>query len=119
MTWSPRAPTWRPANAARCASRDATTPSRTGTSVCSVSMSERWRLLLDPAAQGAWNMAVDEVLLEGVVAGTTPPTLRFYQWQPACLSLGYFQSFEGDNLDGCRAFGAAHPARPPGGPALA
>ncbi|HEY4844574.1 MAG TPA: biotin/lipoate A/B protein ligase family protein [Candidatus Dormibacteraeota bacterium] len=81
-------------------------------------MSERWRLLLDPAAQGAWNMAVDEVLLEGVVAGTTPPTLRFYQWQPACLSLGYFQSFEVVNLDGCRAFGVDIVRRPTGGRAI-
>lgn len=44
----------------------------------------------DPPAAGDWNMALDEALLnraaeEGVA------TLRFYQWQPATLSLGYFQ----------------------------
>jgi lipoyl(octanoyl) transferase len=63
-------------------------------------------------------MAVDEVLLEGVVAGTTPPTLRFYQWQPACLSLGYFQSFDVVNLDGCRALGVDIVRRPTGGRAI-
>ena len=32
-------------------------------------------------------MAVDEVLLESVLQGG-PPALRFYTWDPACLSLG-------------------------------
>jgi lipoate-protein ligase A len=49
------------------------------------------RLLLDPPAPGAWNMAVDEVLLE-TAAATGRATLRFYQWQEPTLSLGYFQS---------------------------
>jgi lipoate-protein ligase A len=53
-----------------------------------------WRLLVDPPGQGAWNMAVDESLLEHVGSGGSPPTLRLYAWQPACLSLGYAQPFE-------------------------
>jgi lipoate-protein ligase A len=48
------------------------------------------RVIIDPPAAGAWNMAVDEALLlstehEGI-------TLRFYQWQEPTLSLGYFQA---------------------------
>jgi lipoate-protein ligase A len=39
---------------------------------------------------GAWNMAVDETLLEAVAAGA-PPTLRLYTWTEATISLGYFQ----------------------------
>jgi lipoate-protein ligase A len=35
-------------------------------------------------------MASDEVLLESAVRGTA--SLRFYQWNPATLSLGYFQA---------------------------
>jgi lipoate-protein ligase A len=81
-------------------------------------MSDAWRLLLDPPAGGAWNMAVDEVLLDGVAAGTAPPTLRFYQWRPACLSLGYFQPFDVVNLDGCRALGVDIVRRPTGGRAI-
>lgn len=50
-------------------------------------MPPAWRLLVDPAAPGAWNMAVDEALLESVRLGA-PPVLRFYQWQPSCLSFG-------------------------------
>ena len=49
------------------------------------------RLLVDPPAGGAWNMAVDEALLE-TAAATGQATLRFYQWQQPTLSLGYFQS---------------------------
>ncbi len=49
------------------------------------------RLLLDPPAPGAWNMAVDEALLETAAAdGIT--TLRFYTWSEPTLSLGYFQA---------------------------
>ena len=52
-----------------------------------------FRLLIDPPAAGAWNMAVDEVLLEAA-ATEGRPTLRFYQWQEPTLSLGYFQEYE-------------------------
>src|SRR5438105_7871697 len=84
----------------------------------SASTSDSWRLLVDPAAGGAWNMAVDEVLLDGVAAGTTPPTLRFYEWMPPCLSLGYFQPFEVVDVDGCRALGIEVVRRPTGGRAI-
>lgn len=49
------------------------------------------RLLIDPPAAGAWNMAVDEALLE-TAATTGQATLRFYEWCEPTLSLGYFQS---------------------------
>jgi lipoyl(octanoyl) transferase len=45
----------------------------------------------DPPAEGAWNMAVDEMMLQHVAA-TGEPILRFYAWQAPTLSLGYFQS---------------------------
>src|SRR2546421_11723943 len=84
----------------------------------SASTSDGWRLLVDAPAGGAWNMAVDEVLLDGVAAGTTPPTLRFYAWTPPCLSLGYFQPFDVVDLDGCRALGVEVVRRPTGGRAI-
>lgn len=49
------------------------------------------RLLIDPPADGAWNMAVDEVLLEDVTT-VGVPVLRFYRWSRPTLSLGYFQN---------------------------
>jgi lipoate-protein ligase A len=47
-------------------------------------------LLLHEAADGAWNMAVDEAILQSYVDAATPmaPTLRLYGWRPAALSLG-------------------------------
>ena len=51
-----------------------------------------FRLLLDPPAPGAWNMAVDETLLEAAAA-EGQCTLRFYQWAEPTLSLGYFQPY--------------------------
>jgi len=77
-----------------------------------------WRLLLDPPEAGAWNMAVDEVLLDGVAAGSAPPTLRFYQWAPPCLSLGYFQAFDVVDVAGCRSLGVDIVRRPTGGRAI-
>lgn len=56
-----------------------------------------FRLQIDPPAAGAWNMAVDEALLEAA-ATKGQPTLRFYQWQEPTLSLGYFQEYEDRRL---------------------
>ena len=54
---------------------------------------DTWRLLITPPARGAWNMAVDEALLGAVGRAESLPTLRLYAWEPACLSLGYAQSY--------------------------
>lgn len=52
-----------------------------------------WRLLITSPARGAWNMAVDESILQHIGRGESLPTLRLYAWTPACLSLGYAQPF--------------------------
>ncbi len=52
-----------------------------------------WRLIKTAPAPGAWNMAVDEAILEAVGDGKALPTLRLYAWDPPCLSLGYAQTF--------------------------
>ena len=52
-----------------------------------------WRLLITPPARGAWNMALDEAILEHIGRGESLPTLRLYAWTPACLSLGHAQPF--------------------------
>jgi lipoate-protein ligase A len=49
-------------------------------------------LLLDAPASGAWNMAVDQALLEAA-ADDGRCMLRFYQWAEPTLSLGYFQAY--------------------------
>jgi lipoate-protein ligase A len=50
------------------------------------------RLFVDPPADGAWHMAVDEVLLESA-AEQGGASLRFYPWREPTLSLGYFQEY--------------------------
>lgn len=52
------------------------------------------RILIDNALDGPTNMARDEALLETVGRAESPPTLRFYQWNPATISLGYFQDYD-------------------------
>ena len=53
-----------------------------------------WRLIFSQPAPGAWNMAVDEAILESAGSGEVEPTLRLYAWDPPCLSLGYAQPIE-------------------------
>jgi lipoyl(octanoyl) transferase len=62
-----------------------------------VSGGQDWRLLLDPPADAAWNMAVDESLLEASesAAPETCPVLRLYGWRPAAVSLGRSQRASG------------------------
>ena len=54
---------------------------------------DTWRLLITPPAHGAWNMALDEAILEHIGQGDSLPTLRLYAWAPPCLSLGQAQPF--------------------------
>ncbi len=54
------------------------------------------RLIRDPPAAGSINMAIDEALLESASRGES--ILRFYSWEPATLSLGYFQDYEDRRL---------------------
>ena len=77
-----------------------------------------WRLLITPPCDGATNMAIDEAILHQVAAGNSPPTLRFYAWQPACLSLGYNQHWQEVEVNACRRLGYTWTRRPTGGKAI-
>jgi lipoate-protein ligase A len=55
---------------------------------------KKWRLIRSGACTPDYNMAVDEAIMLSVGAGTSPPTLRLYGWNPATLSIGYFQKAE-------------------------
>ena len=80
-------------------------------------MSE-WRLLLSGAGTGAYNMAVDEALLNGVIARTSPPTLRFYTWRRECLSFGFLQKVDDQIRKNCGNRGVEMVRRPTGGYAV-
>jgi len=66
-------------------------------------------------ANGAWNMAADETLLESAVAGVA--SLRLYAWSQPTLSLGYFQHHESRRSDPLLSE-LAWVRRPSGGSAL-
>jgi len=77
-----------------------------------------WRVIEHPADNGAWNMAVDEAILESVYAGESLPTLRFYAWEPACLSLGHAQPFSDVDMSKISNNGWMVVRRPTGGRAI-
>jgi lipoate-protein ligase A len=78
-----------------------------------------WRLLNTGYSDGAANMAVDEAIMLSVSEGRSPPTLRFYAWEPACVSIGYNQSLRDEvDLDRCRERGYTWVRRPTGGRAV-
>lgn len=68
---------------------------------------------------GALNMGMDEAVLGSVSRGEAPPTLRFYRWSPACVTVGYFQSLEAEvDLEACRRGGVDAIRRLTGGGAV-
>jgi len=78
-----------------------------------------WRLILeDEARSGPANMAVDEALAESVAVGESLPTLRFYRWQPAAVSLGRHQPVADVDMDKIAAQGYDLVRRTTGGRAI-
>jgi lipoate-protein ligase A len=77
-----------------------------------------WRLLNTGSADGATNMATDEAILTAVTEGRSPPTLRFFAWQPPCLSIGYNQAMEEVDITACQQAGVDVVRRPTGGRAI-
>jgi len=73
---------------------------------------------VDEPGNGAWNMAVDEAILDAVVAGEVPATLRFYGWCPHCISIGYAQKLHDFDLERLCADGVGLVRRPSGGRAV-
>lgn len=77
------------------------------------------RLLSHEAMSGSRNMAVDEAVMRSCLRKESRPTLRFYQWNPACLSLGYFQDAKKEiNVDALPSQGVDLVRRLTGGKAV-
>ena len=78
-----------------------------------------WRLIKDSYHTGFVNMAIDEAIMIAHREGLVPPTIRFYQWSPPAVSLGYFQDLQKEiNVDVCRNMGIDIVRRPTGGKAV-
>ena len=57
-------------------------------------MTEIWNFINTGSKNPYYNMAMDEALLNFVSCGEIDPVIRFYTWNPATLSIGYFQRLQ-------------------------
>lgn len=77
---------------------------------------EVWRFIDSGAGSPSFNMALDEALLDWNSEGKIPPVIRFYGWNPATLSIGYFQKVEREiDMEQVKAHGLGFVRRPTGG----
>ncbi|MET1014483.1 MAG: lipoate--protein ligase family protein, partial [Paenisporosarcina sp.] len=75
-----------------------------------------WYFINSGACTPSFNMALDEALLDWHSAGEIPPVVRFYEWNPATLSIGYFQNVEKEiDLEQVAAHNLGFVRRPTGG----
>lgn len=80
---------------------------------------QEWRLLPLEAFDAFTNMALDESISEHVVEKKSLPTIRFFQWKPSAVSIGYFQSLEQEvNQPKCAELGIDIVRRRTGGGAV-
>jgi lipoate-protein ligase A len=75
-----------------------------------------WRLIRHGAAHGAFNMGVDEALLDSATEGVA--TRRLDQWEGPWLSLGYSQWLDPERAAACADAGVGIVHRATGGSAV-
>jgi len=63
-------------------------------------------------------MAIDEAILNALAEGRSLPTLRFFAWEPPCLSIGYNQAADEVDITRCQQAGVDLIRRPTGGRAI-
>lgn len=78
-----------------------------------------FRVIVDGARDGRWNMAVDEALMEFAGIPGALPVIRFYSFAPPTLSVGRFQQTHTIfNFEGLKRDGITFVRRPSGGQAV-
>lgn len=76
----------------------------------------KWNLISDSSNTGQYNMDYDVALTKR--CGNDNVFLRFYRWEPYCISLGANQKFEDINLSIAQKDGIDIVRRPTGGRAI-
>ncbi|OIR60384.1 octanoyltransferase [Bacillus sp. FMQ74] len=77
---------------------------------------ETWRFIDSGNASPEFNMALDEALLYWHSEKKIPPVIRFYGWNPATLSVGYFQNIKKEiNFEAVHKYNLGFVRRPTGG----
>ncbi len=79
---------------------------------------DRWQFLNSGFHPGEYNMRMDELLAERLMAHQGSPTLRVYGWKPHAISLGYNQHHTDFDEALCEAQGIDIVRRPTGGRAI-
>jgi len=78
-----------------------------------------WRLINYSRYNAYENMAIDEAIFRETIKNKKQPTIRFYGWQSAAVSIGYFQDPQKElNLEQCRYLGIDVVRRLTGGKAV-
>ena len=76
----------------------------------------KWYFINSGPCSPSYNMAMDEALLDWHSEGLIPPVIRFYEWNPATLSIGYFQTVEKEiDMEAVKRLGLGFVRRPTGG----
>lgn len=79
----------------------------------------KWYFINSGPCSPSYNMALDEALLDFHSKGEIPPVIRFYEWDPPTLSIGYFQKAEKEiNLEQVKKQNLGFVRRPTGGRAV-
>jgi len=81
-------------------------------------MNNLWQIIGPDSFNGAMNMAVDAAIMRDIMENNGPNIIRFYTWNPPCVTLGRFQKLDGINLEACKARGIDIVQRPTGGRAI-
>ena len=78
-----------------------------------------WRFLDYSQYTAYENMAIDEAIFRETINSNKKPTIRFYGWHPAAVSIGYFQDPKKElNLEQCGNMGIDIVRRLTGGKAV-
>ena len=81
-------------------------------------MENEWRLVVTGHNSANYNMALDEAIMK-LSHGQDAPTLRFYGWKPAAISIGYFQGMNDEvDISRCKELGVDVVRRITGGGAV-
>src|SRR5690606_3004370 len=82
-------------------------------------LKETWGYLESGSCTPAYNMAMDEALMNWQRKTGMPPVLRFYAWAPAGISVGFFQKLNGSiDLEAASRLGIPLVRRQTGGKAV-
>jgi len=82
-------------------------------------MIEKWRYLITEGNSASKNMAIDKAVLVANSENKVAPTVRFYNWFPPAISIGYFQNLEEEvDLFKCEKSGIDYVRRITGGGAV-